>query len=435
MKKISIIIRTKNEEKWISKCLQSISNQKVNAEVETILVDNNSSDKTVEIAKIFNINKIVKIDNFLPGKAINLGINASNGDYIVCISAHCIPENSYWLDRLLINFKQNKNLAGVYGRQLPLGFTDPIDKRDLLTVFGKDKIIQKKGHFFHNANSMIPRNIWKKFPFDEKVTNIEDRVWGKQVIDNGYEIIYEPEAAVFHFHGLHHGNDRKRFQSVVSIIEKVDRLDPNELPEILSPKNTKIFAIVPVSKNISKIEKQINSFDKLILELKESAFVDSIFCISNEKILAEKHKINWIDRKLIKNEQEISLDLILKKGLEIIESKRNFCDKILYANYDYQNRPEGIFDELIKDAQYKGCDTIFPGLIDYGHYWYNDNDEIKQTDPSLAPRSSRNPIYKALYGIGCISACYNVRSGKLVNGKIGIFKLPETLIDVDKRLK
>ena len=75
MKKISIIIRTKNEEKWISKCLQSISNQKVNAEVETILVDNNSSDKTVEIAKIFNINKIVKIDNFLPGKAINLGIN------------------------------------------------------------------------------------------------------------------------------------------------------------------------------------------------------------------------------------------------------------------------------------------------------------------------------------------------------------------------
>ena len=29
---------------------------------------------------------------------------------------------------------------------------------------------------------MIPRFIWEKFPFDENVTNIEDRIWGKEVI-------------------------------------------------------------------------------------------------------------------------------------------------------------------------------------------------------------------------------------------------------------
>ena len=123
---------------------------------------------------------------------------------------------------MLNNFFEHKNLAGVYGRQLPLSFTNHVDKRDLLIVFGLDKRIQKKDYFFHNANSMIPKKIWDKFPFDEDVSNIEDRVWGKKVIQNGLNIIYEPNAAVYHHHGLHQGNDQKRARGVVSILKKVD---------------------------------------------------------------------------------------------------------------------------------------------------------------------------------------------------------------------
>lgn len=48
---ISIIIPTKNEEKNILRCLRSIKKQKVKADVEIILVDNYSSDKTQKIAK------------------------------------------------------------------------------------------------------------------------------------------------------------------------------------------------------------------------------------------------------------------------------------------------------------------------------------------------------------------------------------------------
>ena len=55
---VSIIVTTKNEEKNIAYCLTSITEQTY-SHLEVILVDNNSSDKTREIAleftdKIFN---------------------------------------------------------------------------------------------------------------------------------------------------------------------------------------------------------------------------------------------------------------------------------------------------------------------------------------------------------------------------------------------
>ena len=197
---ISLIVRTKNEEKWIGRCLNSIYSQKVNANIEVVLVDSGSTDHTIEVAKRFSIDKVLKIKNFLPGKALNDGIRKSKGEYLVCLSAHCIPVENNWLQTLLDNFNDDK-VAGVYGRQLPLSFTDPIDKRDLLITFGLDKRVQVKDHFFHNANSMIPKRIWKKFPFDEEATNIEDRIWGKEVVNAGYRLIYDPEAAVYHHHG------------------------------------------------------------------------------------------------------------------------------------------------------------------------------------------------------------------------------------------
>ena len=82
--KVSIIIRSKNEEKWIGLCLSMLFRQTYE-NFEVILVDNDSSDKTIQKAKQWPI-KLIKIKKFLPGDAINKGIEASNGEIIVCLS-------------------------------------------------------------------------------------------------------------------------------------------------------------------------------------------------------------------------------------------------------------------------------------------------------------------------------------------------------------
>lgn len=147
MAEISIIVRTKNEERWIAHCLRTLLNQDFK-DFEIILVDNESTDHTVQVAKRFPVSKIVNISKFKPGLAINEGIRASSGKFIVCLSAHCIPKKTDWLTTLRKNFDENDNFAAVYGRQLPLSFTDPVDKRDLLIVFGQDRRIQIKDYFF-----------------------------------------------------------------------------------------------------------------------------------------------------------------------------------------------------------------------------------------------------------------------------------------------
>ena len=93
MPSVSIIIRSKNEENWIKHCLRALKEQTFQ-DFEIILVDNNSYDFTVELAlSEFKDLKLVKIEKYLPGKALNFGIKEARGDYIVCLSAHCIPIN------------------------------------------------------------------------------------------------------------------------------------------------------------------------------------------------------------------------------------------------------------------------------------------------------------------------------------------------------
>ena len=75
---VSLIIRTKNEERWITSCLDAVFNQSYKS-FEVILVDNESTDKTVSKARQYNVKKIVTINNYLPGKALNLGIEQSIG--------------------------------------------------------------------------------------------------------------------------------------------------------------------------------------------------------------------------------------------------------------------------------------------------------------------------------------------------------------------
>ena len=50
---ISLVIPAFNEEKLIKRCLDTFVNQKTTQNFEVILVNNNSTDKTLDIAKTF----------------------------------------------------------------------------------------------------------------------------------------------------------------------------------------------------------------------------------------------------------------------------------------------------------------------------------------------------------------------------------------------
>lgn len=83
---VSIIVPTKNEEKNLEKCLKSIKKQSfLISQIEIVVVDNNSFDKTREIA----LNYTQKVFKKGPERSAqrNFGVNNAEGKYILYLDA------------------------------------------------------------------------------------------------------------------------------------------------------------------------------------------------------------------------------------------------------------------------------------------------------------------------------------------------------------
>ncbi len=425
---VSIIIRTKNEEKWISACLRGVFRQTYN-NIEVIIVDNESTDNTIDKAKKFNV-KIISIKEFIPGKAINDGIRVSKGDYIVCLSGHCVPVENYWLERLVQDLSDN-DIAGVYGRQEPLSFTSDLDKRDLLTVFGLDKKIQVKDSFFHNANSAFTRNIWNKFPFSESVTNIEDRVWGEEVIGAGFNIIYEPNASVYHWHGINQDRDESRARNIVKILEGLETFKVASSHQ--SPQDLKIVAIIPVMGE-SPVLNDDYLLSYTIKSAKKSTYIsDIIVATDNEKnaIIAKKLDVEApFIRPAKLSEDYIDVFDVLSYTLDLLEKSNRYYDAVILLEEIYPFRRDGIIDEIILQFINNGHDTVLAGAIENRSIWVtNSEDKIEDQKNSwhMPSKLKKHQSIISLTGICSITHTSNLQQGSVFNGNTGIFKISDSL--------
>lgn len=102
---LSIIIPTLNEEKYLPLLLEEIEKQDFDGDLEIIVADAGSKDKTVEIAKSFGC-KVVR--GGLPAKGRNEGAKIAQGDIFLFMDADNIylPEN--FLKELLEEFEKRK---------------------------------------------------------------------------------------------------------------------------------------------------------------------------------------------------------------------------------------------------------------------------------------------------------------------------------------
>ncbi|MDI6592053.1 MAG: glycosyltransferase [Patescibacteria group bacterium] len=170
---LSIIIPTLNEEKYLPLLLEEIKKQNFK-DLEVIVADGGSEDKTVEIAKSFGC-KIVSGGS--PAKGRNEGARIAGGDIFLFMDADNIslPEN--FLKGLTEEFKR-RNLDLASFTIYPNGN-------------GLDKIIYKLYNFWvksvqkfsaYATNSvLVKREIFEKAGgFDEEIKIGEDHEFAKK---------------------------------------------------------------------------------------------------------------------------------------------------------------------------------------------------------------------------------------------------------------
>ncbi len=89
MKKVDILLPCYNEEQTIKKCINDIKkviSKDHNYEYQIILCDNNSNDKSKDIAKELGIKVLIEKKKGYGNTLLN-GINNSKADYIVMLDS------------------------------------------------------------------------------------------------------------------------------------------------------------------------------------------------------------------------------------------------------------------------------------------------------------------------------------------------------------
>jgi len=196
----SIIIRAFNEERFLPSLLKAIHEQNYDA-FEIIVVDSGSYDRSPNIA-LESGAVVVEIDSrdFTFGYSLNVGIKASRGRFVAIVSAHTEPTDNEWLGSLVEPLR-NEKVAMVYGRQLGTALSKFSENLDYLRTFGcESQVLTPPGFFANNANSAVRRDLWKRHSFDETLSGLEDIEWAKYWMEKGFEVVYEPQAAIYHTH-------------------------------------------------------------------------------------------------------------------------------------------------------------------------------------------------------------------------------------------
>ena len=89
----------------------------------------------------------------------------------------------------------------TFGRQMGRPGSKFGEIQDLKRTLGNQRQVLHPPRFFaHNANSALRRDLWQQHPFDEELPGLEDIEWAKYWMQRGYQVVYDPNAALYHIH-------------------------------------------------------------------------------------------------------------------------------------------------------------------------------------------------------------------------------------------
>ena len=198
-KRCAIVIRAFNEERHLGRLLEGISHQTIQ-DVQIILVDSGSTDRTVEIAREYQAT-IVHIDpqDFTFGRSLNLGIAAAETELVLIASAHVYPVYPDWIEEMLKPF-DDPAVALVYGKQRGVVGSHFSEQQIFNHWYGEQSSPEQEHPFCNNANSAIRKSLWQKNKFNELLPGLEDLAWAKWALENQFRIAYVAHAEIKHVH-------------------------------------------------------------------------------------------------------------------------------------------------------------------------------------------------------------------------------------------
>jgi rhamnosyltransferase len=186
----SVVVRAKDKEQTIERALRGLRAQTV--ELEIILVDSGSTDRTVELARPY-CDQVITIpaEAFTYGRALNLGAEHARGEVVFALSAHCVPPSPEWAE-VSLGAYSDSDVAGTWGpptRPDGAPLTAP-------ATFNLADLAPDVTWGFSNHASSWRKTVWQRFPFDEQLVACEDKEWMWRVLSAGFTLYADPRLVV-----------------------------------------------------------------------------------------------------------------------------------------------------------------------------------------------------------------------------------------------
>lgn len=223
---VSVIVTTKNEDRNIGACLESVIEQTM-PPIEMIVVDNFSEDQTIKIAKQFG----AKVYQLGPERSAqrNYGVEQAQGKYILYLDAD-MRLSTKVIENCVKRCKEDTKITGVYIPEIIIGTGFWIKVRRFERSFYDGTVI--------DAVRFVPKDSFQKVAgFDLRFTGPEDWDFDKKIRQLGKTIV--ADAHLLHDEGnfnLQHYLNKKRYYSKGFDIysEKWGKNDP-DIRKQLSP--------------------------------------------------------------------------------------------------------------------------------------------------------------------------------------------------------
>ena len=212
MTSVDIIIPTLNEEKFISRCLESIRTQTYPfPQMNIMVVDGGSKDRTREIVNKYckKYSNICLLDNPLriQSAAFNIGVSHSSSPYIVRLDAHAFYK-PYYIEGCVKGLIENENRGNVGGQW------DIQPQNDSLwaqtnaifnySMFGIGGAAYRVGAKAGNVDT-VPFGAFPRKVIDviggmrEDLPRGEDNEYNSRIKKAGYSIYFDPQIECIYY--------------------------------------------------------------------------------------------------------------------------------------------------------------------------------------------------------------------------------------------
>jgi rhamnosyltransferase len=212
---VTVAIPVLNGERYLPDLLGTIQAQRIDASVEIIVADSDSTDDSAAIARAHGAEVIrVPRGTYSHGGTRNMMVERASGELVALLTQDALPASEHWLAELTGAFALEPGVGLAFGPGIPRPDSSLSVRQEMTSYFRSlsptgetmlvrlgegEQAVTNESTYYHSVNGCVARAAWSEVPF-RTIAYAEDRMLAIDMLRAGWAKAFVPAAGVIHSH-------------------------------------------------------------------------------------------------------------------------------------------------------------------------------------------------------------------------------------------